>query len=408
MEKWRKFSSVTILVYLALLWPSHYTEAKHQERQDAQPAQLATRTARDTVSKLDGARERNEGFQQQQPQQASNRQYNQQLAEDEYFVGVGIADITGPSADVNLVSLLRLVAGAAAELFSPSSSSTGGGQGSALGSFLSNRRSSLMGASHRGQDDTREQQANSYGQRLSADSKVGLRGNQPLRGDARLPIPPARPDLRDSMGRQIGGVGQTARLLCDISRKRAPNPEPVRKGELHGACMQGATKMTPGRVIHRQPVPPDKWAERSPALVANGTMEGGKRVTTNRGRPQGQGQPTRLGGGLRRKEQATEGHNGSQLSGPLVDFSDNAAASPSKRQTTVSVNELELLSFQYPSWQDLENFKLQFKVNLRSLLSYLQGEQPTNSLQNILFRWAMPSQIRMQVEYTYANFVVRL
>lgn len=35
------------------------------------------------------------------------------INDDEYLIGVGIADITGPAADINLVSLFRLLANAA-------------------------------------------------------------------------------------------------------------------------------------------------------------------------------------------------------------------------------------------------------------------------------------------------------
>lgn len=67
--------------------------------------------------------------------------------------------------------------------------------------------------------------------------------------------------------------------------------------------------------------------------------------------------------------------------------------------TSIANNVLQL---QYPSWQEFRNVKMQFRINFRSLL--LQ----TSPLMNVIFRWAMPNQIKMQAEYTYANFVVQL
>ena len=93
-----------------------------------------------------------------------------------------------------------------------------------------------------------------------------------------------------------------------------------------------------------------------------------------------------------------------------------------KRQAAISVNNRPMMLLQYPSWRDLSNVKLQIKVNLNNLLTSLtppSSRQLTssstsatiaaaNTLLGALLRWAMPSQIKIQAEYTYANLVVRL
>lgn len=70
------------------------------------------------------------------------------------------------------------------------------------------------------------------------------------------------------------------------------------------------------------------------------------------------------------------------------------------RQGTTSVIE-DLIQISYPSVGDLTNVKMLLKINLKSLLSQTQ-------MMNELIRWAMPNQIKMQVEYTYVNLVVQL
>lgn len=61
----------------------------------------------------------------------------------------------------------------------------------------------------------------------------------------------------------------------------------------------------------------------------------------------------------------------------------------------------ELIRFQYPSWRELRDIKLQLRINLNSF--YQRQPFVAN-----LIRWAMPNQIKMQAEYTYANLVVQL
>lgn len=62
-----------------------------------------------------------------------------------------------------------------------------------------------------------------------------------------------------------------------------------------------------------------------------------------------------------------------------------------------------LVQFQYPSWQEFQDVKLQLKINMNPLI--LRSTQP---IVETIFRWGMPNRIRMQAEYTYANLVVQL
>lgn len=89
------------------------------------------------------------------------------------------------------------------------------------------------------------------------------------------------------------------------------------------------------------------------------------------------------------------GNSGSVSSRPLS-FIQTASSS-----TATASGADELLRFQYPSWRDLQDVKLQLKINFNSLLLR------TSSL-NAMLRWAMPNQIKMQAEFTYANLVVQL
>lgn len=90
-----------------------------------------------------------------------------------------------------------------------------------------------------------------------------------------------------------------------------------------------------------------------------------------------------------------------------------AAAGNNRRQQLASIDRQssasssaatanELLTFRYPSWREFQDVKLQFKINLNS---FLLRNSP---IFNVLLRWAMPSRIKMQAEYTYANLVVQL
>lgn len=90
----------------------------------------------------------------------------------------------------------------------------------------------------------------------------------------------------------------------------------------------------------------------------------------------------------------TQGNSGSAQ--PLSPFIQSASSS-----TATASSADELLRFQYPSWRDLQDVKLQLKINFNSLLLR------TTSL-NAMLRWAMPNQIKMQAEFTYANLVVQL
>lgn len=84
--------------------------------------------------------------------------------------------------------------------------------------------------------------------------------------------------------------------------------------------------------------------------------------------------------------------------GPVVSGVAGSSSGSNSGAATSSQNQA-MLRLQYPSWRELRDIKLQLKINLNSLLS-----SPTMSL----VRWAMPSQIKMQAEYTYANLVVQL
>lgn len=74
------------------------------------------------------------------------------------------------------------------------------------------------------------------------------------------------------------------------------------------------------------------------------------------------------------------------------------ASSPASSSTN-SFQELVRLS--YPSWRELRDVKMQLKINFNPLLL-------RTPLMSALLRWAMPNQIKMQAEYTYANLVVQL
>ena len=88
--------------------------------------------------------------------------------------------------------------------------------------------------------------------------------------------------------------------------------------------------------------------------------------------------------------------------------SKNSHAKPNNMnmgRDSVAIGDRNMLSLQYASRPDLESFKFECKINLRPLFSILQYD--AHSLHDIIFRWVMLSQIRMQVEYTCANSVVR-
>ena len=129
---------------------------------------------------------------------------------------------------------------------------------------------------------------------------------------------------------------------------------------------------------------------------------------------------------------------------PLAERSFGNSDHAQEKQATISLDDRPLMSISYPSWRDLQNMKLQFKVNLNSFLTNVPPMSPRSSpssswsdrsdqtqrrqsqsqsqsqsqtqtfelvvsnLLETIIRWAMPNQIKMQVEYTYANFVVRL
>lgn len=86
-----------------------------------------------------------------------------------------------------------------------------------------------------------------------------------------------------------------------------------------------------------------------------------------------------------------------------------SASSYEPRQSTAGSNTYTNpalpFNLRYPTWRELQDVKLQFRINLNSFLFFMRNSQLLN---NLLLRWAMPNQIKMQAEFTYANFVVQL
>lgn len=100
---------------------------------------------------------------------------------------------------------------------------------------------------------------------------------------------------------------------------------------------------------------------------------------------------------------STEGEGSSGSSPSMTGAGNSGAVSQSSASSAgaASSGAEEIMRIEYPSWRDLQDVKLQLKINFNSLL--LQ----TQSL-NSMLRWAMPNQIKMQAEFTYANIVVQL
>lgn len=302
---------------------------------------------------------------QQQHQQLpiSNRQAGLTPgADDEYLVGFGIADITGPSADINLVSVI-----------------------SQLFEFTSELLSSLS-------------QPSSYEPsfspgRFSSVARVG----QPT------PAPPPPPlafseshqDVKSSV---LSSANQSADLVSHLpttsSRPRKPKPTTMRPTGRRSTT----TRAIPHRTNHQ--------TER---LISNEIFNGLPRV------------------GLLSKGAKGTTTNRLTTKGMGFRLSDVFLSQAEHRQATISLNDRPLMSLSYPSWRDLQDMKLQFKVNLNNFLTNIPPMSPrsspiskrqqqqqqtqtpqTNNLIETIIRWAMPNQIKMQVEYTYANFVVRL
>lgn len=265
--------------------------------------------------------------QQQLPRpRADQRQAPTTGADDEYLVGFGISDITGPSADINLVSLISQLIEFAQELLTtgrPATTTTS--RGSHAATFEPGHFTPGAGVSAAASATGADQQT------------TDKNGTEPL--------------------------AQT--------------------------------------VVGQQQEPP---ASAPPAASDHSTAK-----TSD------QQQPTWTN--------ATKGH-----------LEQRAAQ---QRQATISLGDRPLMSFSYPNWRDFQQPKLQIKVNLnnfftnppmspRTLPPMLwpahaaaansrrrQSSEPpievlVSNLIGTVVRWAMPNQIRMQVEYTYANFVVRL
>lgn len=74
--------------------------------------------------------------------------------------------------------------------------------------------------------------------------------------------------------------------------------------------------------------------------------------------------------------------------------SGNALLSPVQ---PIEVNPL--IKIQHPTLEELQDAKLQLKINLKLL---------SNQQTNDALRWAMPNQFKLQAEFTFANLVVQL
>lgn len=89
-------------------------------------------------------------------------------------------------------------------------------------------------------------------------------------------------------------------------------------------------------------------------------------------------------------------------SGLVSDSNGVAATSSSSSVVSSGTGILDgLIRLQHPSWRELSDIKLQLKINFNPLLLRYP-------FMDTLFRWAMPNQLKMQAEYTYANLVVQL
>lgn len=270
---------------------------------------------------------------QQQPAQQAPTIQRRQAAltpgtDNEYLVGVGIADITGPSADINLVSLLSQLFEMTSELLvsAPTNSSPS--------SSLSLSSSSVA--------SKRKGQAGTGTQNTTTKAQQG-----PVR---------KRPPERHKV--------KTTATMPNVERKHFTGP-----------------------------------------LMTN--------LISDTLKPFESSKPKRTTRELR------PNHD------PSV---------ADKKQATISMEGRPLMSIQYPSWRDLQNVKLQLKVNLNNFLTNIPPPPSTrrrhltadpnaiqtrqsgatasatalNPLVADILRWAMPSQLKMQAEYTYVNLVVRL
>lgn len=270
--------------------------------------------------------------------------------DDEYLIGVGIADITGPSADINLVSVLSQLAEFAADFLFASSSPSRLSSSSSLPSSLS---SSLAFS---------EPSSRSLNNIRSADRPFGA----------------------CDIGR-TSSQGQRISSLLPIV-KRAPSKNINR---ISDDIYSGLADFAKSRHLNNAHLPQSKFIDKNMDLHP---------------------EFARI---LRTK--ATRVANSSSLINELnkanlaVRILQNVQQQKQnlERQATISIDDRPLMNLAYPSWRDLQNVKLQIKVNLNNLLTSFAPTQ-TNSIISLLRRWAMPNQIKMQAEYTYANLVVRL
>jgi hypothetical protein len=301
-------------------------------------------------------------------------------ADDEYLVGFGIADITGPSADINLVSLISQLFEWVGELLVSQPA------GSYAPSFSPGRFSSVA------------------------------------RADGRPAPPPQPPDLVE----RPAAVASTTTTTRTNNYLKSPPPPSSCALRSNSNCTTFANATAP-----RPPSITRRPTQRAPSktIIRANTY---KRPPMQR---------------RRRKQHAATAATERARYYLLKELAKRAlswsvrwagarhAQRAHKKQATVLLNDRPLMSISYPSWRDLQNPKLQIKVNLNNLLTNVPSpsmsprsapfavgrrrrppspharQQPAAAGPNLIdtiIRWAMPSQIKMQVEYTYANFVVRL
>lgn len=227
-----------------------------------------------------------------------DKRQQQQPERDEYLIGLGLADITGPAADVNLVSLLDQLA-------------------DQLGNFLG----------------------------LSSPSTSTSSATQPATStssSSQTPLSPLVP------------------LLPSSSFLLPSSPRRNLKQENQALDMQ---------ILDRSDKPnSDKQQQQQTDL------------------PQ------------KRQQQQQQQTNPTAASRP-ADGALNTGLSELDSNNFRLFNNLIVI--EHPSFNELTQIKLRFRINLRHL-NIIQSYNPMN------LRWAMPNQVKMQAEYTYANLVVQL
>lgn len=102
---------------------------------------------------------------------------------------------------------------------------------------------------------------------------------------------------------------------------------------------------------------------------------------------------TSLGLTASRKQNVGDSDFSSSSTSSLLSLSEQSSLSSQSARNS-------LVRIQHPRLSELEDIKFQFKINLKLLSQSLA--------QTSLLRWAMPSRVKMQAEFTFANLVVQL